>query len=132
MTRTETATTETINTLDSFYCYNVTADLGGFRFTTGQRPTRAESLGTAHQVVFVHRASSALDSGWTRSPAVLYWNSPLGTVRWRRAERHLLRRWLSSGECAVKFSRPEVKRLVTAGMAAVCGTAPPISNGPAR
>jgi hypothetical protein len=72
MTRTETATTETINTLDSFYCYNVTADLGGFRFTTGQRPTRAESaLGTAHQVVFVHRASSALDSGWTRSPAAM-------------------------------------------------------------
>ena len=36
--------------------------------------------------------------------AVLYWNNPFGTVRWTRAERHFLSRWLSSGECAAKFS----------------------------
>ena len=40
--------------------------------------------------------------------AVLHWNDPLGTVCWRRAERHFLSRWLSSGECAAKFSSPEL------------------------
>jgi len=29
---------------------------------------------------------------------VLYWNNPFDTVRRRRAERHFLSRWLSSGE----------------------------------
>jgi hypothetical protein len=33
-------------------------------------------------------------------------NIPFGTVRLRRAERHFLLRWLSSGECAAKFSGP--------------------------
>jgi hypothetical protein len=40
--------------------------------------------------------------------AVMYWNSLFGTVRSRRAERHFLSRWLSSGECAAKFSRPQL------------------------
>lgn len=30
-----------------------------------------------------------------REPPDLYWNSPFGSVRWRRAERDLLSRWLS-------------------------------------
>jgi hypothetical protein len=40
--------------------------------------------------------------------AVLYWNNLFGTVRSRRAERHFLSRWLSCGECAAKFSSPEL------------------------
>jgi len=40
--------------------------------------------------------------------AVLYWNNPFGTIRWRRAERHFLSRWLSFGEYAAKFSSREV------------------------
>jgi predicted RNA methylase len=40
--------------------------------------------------------------------AVLYQNNPFGTVCSRRAERHFLSRWLSSSECAAKFSSPEL------------------------
>lgn len=34
----------------------------------------------------------------------MYWNSPFGPVSLRRAEPHFLPRWLSSGECASKFT----------------------------
>ena len=47
-----------------------------------------------------------------------------------RAERHLLLRWLSSGECEVEFSSWELWRLVAIGMLAVCGTAPTTSSEP--
>jgi len=38
---------------------------------------------------------------------VMYWNSPFGPVRLRRAERDLLSRCYLSGECAAKLSSPE-------------------------
>jgi hypothetical protein len=38
----------------------------------------------------------------------LYWNNPFGAGRWRRAERHFLSRWLSSGNCVANFSSPEL------------------------
>src|ERR1700760_4615364 len=55
-----------------------------------------------------HAARSAIDPAVARIAADLYWNNPLGTGRLRRAERHFLLRWLSSGECAAKFSSPEL------------------------
>jgi hypothetical protein len=48
-------------------------------------------------------------------------------------ERYFLSRGLAVfGECVAKFSCPGVQCLVTTGMAAVCGTAPPIMSGPGR
>jgi hypothetical protein len=61
--------------------------------------------------------------------AVLYCNNPFGTVRSRRAERHFLSRWLSSGECASKFSSPELWCLVTPEMTTVFRGAPPTRSG---
>jgi hypothetical protein len=61
----------------------------------GKRSSRSRS------VIGLRRARA-------RVTAVMYWNNFFGTVRSRRAERHFLWRWQSSGECAAKFSRPEL------------------------
>jgi hypothetical protein len=51
-------------------------------------------------------ASRPIRPATARIPVVLYWDSPFSPVRSRRAERRLLPRFLSSGECAAKFSDP--------------------------
>ena len=63
---------------------------------------------SAHHVWCRSRYVIELPGRPARVPAVLYWNSPSGPVRRRRAERRFLvaLAWLSSGECVAKFSGP--------------------------
>src|SRR6266699_6933697 len=60
----------------------------------------------------------------TRLP---YWNCPSGSVRLRRAERHLLSRWLSSGEFAASLRAPEL--CAWSGQVWERSAGPPSSSG---
>ena len=81
-------------------------NLNGVGRIGGQAGSQTPTLRPNHRkTTEASRVSEALLS---ILPAVMHWNGPFGPVRWRRAERYFLSRWLSPGERVAKLSSPEV------------------------